>query len=183
MELHHKLDTEEPIEESNMRYLTFLTDNQLFGLPITEIVQIAQMQEIISLPEQAHYVKGIINLRGQIIPVIDVRLRFGKQEAAFTERTCIIITHVQGNDFGLIVDEVDEVTDIRTEQISAPPKIGTDYDMTNDYLTGIAQLKMSGTQKDRVVLLLHAGKMLGKIELASLSQRVEAGKAIGPDML
>lgn len=183
MELHDNLYTDELTNEAHMRYLTFLTDNQLFGLPITEIVQIAQMQEIIPLPEQAHYVKGIINLRGQIIPVIDVRLRFGKQEAAFTERTCIIIARVRGSDFGLIVDEVDEVADIQAEQISAPPKVGMDCDMANDYLTGIAQLKVGGGQNDRVALLLHAGKILGETEFTVLKQSTENWEGAGPDTL
>lgn len=173
MELQEQLLTSKLTEEANHRYLTFFTDSQLFGLPITEIVQITQMQEIISLPDQSDYVKGIINLRGQIIPIIDVRLRFGKQETAFTERTCIIIAHVQGSDFGLIVDEVDEVANIPTEQISAPPKIGTDSNQVNAYLTGIAQLKTNESQKGRVALLLHAGKILGEAELASLSQGAE----------
>lgn len=170
MELQDKLSIEEPVEEAHMRYLTFLTDHQLFGLPITQVVQITQMQEIIPLPEQSQYVKGIINLRGQIVPVIDVRLRFGKETAAPTERTCIIIAHVQGSDFGLIVDEVDEVVDIEAGQISTPPKIGADSNTVNDYLTGIAQLKMSTGQKERVALLLHAGKILGEGEFVSLSQ-------------
>lgn len=122
MELQEQVLTSQLTEESSNRYLTFFTDGQLFGLPITEIVQIAQMQEVIPLPEQVPYVKGMINLRSQIIPVIDIRLRFGKDEAQFTERTCIIIAHVQGNDFGLIVDQVDEVTDIEAQQISEPPK-------------------------------------------------------------
>jgi purine-binding chemotaxis protein CheW len=170
MELQDKLYAGEQAEEAHMRYLTFLTGNQLFGLPITEIVQIAQIQEIIGLPEQLPYVKGIINLRGQIIPVIDVSLRFGKQETGFTERTCIIITRVKGSDFGLIVDEVDEVADIQAEQISAPPKMSADSDQVNDYLTGIARLKANGGQKERVVLLLHAGRILGEAESASFSQ-------------
>ena len=183
MELQDKLHIDELLDESHMRYLTFLTDHQLFGLPITEVVQITQMQEIIPLPEQSHYVKGIINLRGQIVPVIDVRLRFGKEAAAPTERTCIIIAHVQESDFGLIVDEVDEVTDIQAEQISAPPKIGADSDKVNDYITGIAQLKKGGNQKDRVVLLLHAEKILGESEFASLSQSAEDLGAASMDRL
>ena len=156
--------------ELGMRYLTFRTDGQIFGLPITEIVQITQMQEIIELPEHLPYVKGIINLRGQIIPVIDVRLRLGKPEVPPDEHTCIIITHVQDSDFGLIVDEVDEVADVPMEQISAPPKINAGADKVNAYLTGIAKLKMSSSQNERVVLLLRASKILGEAEFASLSQ-------------
>ena len=183
MELQDKLHIDELLDESHMRYLTFLTDQQLFGLPITEVVQITQMQEIIPLPEQSHYVKGIINLRGQIVPVIDVRLRFGKEAVAPTERTCIIIAHVQGSDFGLLVDEVDEVVDIEAEQISTPPKIGADSNTVNDYLIGIAQLKKCENQKDRVVLLLHAGKILGEGEVASLSQSAENLGAASMDRL
>lgn len=173
MELQEQLLTSKLTEEANHRYLTFFTDSQLFGLPITEIVQITQMQEIISLPDQSDYVKGIINLRGQIIPIIDVRLRFGKQETAFTERTCIIIAHVQGSNFGLLVDEVDEVTDIEEEQVSAPPRINAESSHINDYLTGIATLKAAEGQKDRVLLLLHVGKILGEGEFVTLSQAAE----------
>lgn len=173
MELHNQLNTVEMTDESHNRYLTFLTDHQLFGLPITEIVQIAQMQKVIPLPEQAPYVKGIINLRGQVIPVIDMRLRFGKQDAAFTEHTCIIIAHVQGNDFGLIADEVDEVIDIEVQQISTPPQVGIKSSHVNDYLMGIATLKADEDQKERVVLLLHAGRILGESEFATLSQAAE----------
>ena len=183
MELQDKLHMDEGLDESQTRYLTFFTDHQLFALPISEIVQIAQMQEIIPMPDQSDYVKGIINLRGQIVPVIDVRLRFGKEAAAPTERTCIIITHVQGSDFGLLVDEVDEVVDIEAEQISTPPKTGADSNTANDYLTGIAQLKMSGGQKERVALLLHAGKILGESEFASLSQSTEDLRAASMDRL
>lgn len=173
MELQEQLLASQLTEASSNRYLTFFTDRQLFGLPITEIVQIVQMQEIIPLPEKAPYVKGMINLRSQIVPVIDIRLRFGKEEAEFTARTCIIIVHVQGNDFGLIVDEVDEVIDIETQQISAPPKIGNEPSHVNDYLMGIATIQADEGQKERVILLLHAGRILGESEFATLSQAAE----------
>ena len=77
-------------EELGARYLTFYTDGQLFGLPITEIVQITKMQEIVELPEHPPYVKGVIDLRGQIIPVVDVRLRFGKIEESISQQTVAI---------------------------------------------------------------------------------------------
>ena len=77
------------------------------------------------------------------------------------------------NDFGLIVDEVDEVADIQAEQISPLPRIGTDMDRVHDYLTGIAQLKAGEDQKERVVLLIHVGKILGDTELSALAQAME----------
>ena len=89
---------------------------------------------------------------------------------------------IAGSDFGLLVDEVDEVT-ISSRQISAPPKIGADSDKVNDYITGITQLKKGGNQKDRVALLLHAGKILGESEFASLSQSAEDLGAASTDTL
>lgn len=157
--------TEEPFEQENQnkddlegRYLTFWVQKQLFGISIDKVVQIVGMQEITELPEQPEYAKGVINLRGQIIPVIDVRLRIGKQEAQYTERTCIIITHMSGKDFGLIVDEVDEVTNIVSERISPPPQMGKDK--VNCYLTGIARMGSQENKTEKVVLLVHPGKLV-----------------------
>lgn len=171
--MQENLNIIEESQEAQNRYLTFFSDNQLFALSIKDIVQITQMQEIIPLPEQSFCVKGIINLRGQIIPIIDIRLRFGKQEAKFTERTCIIIMKVNGKDFGIIVDEVDEVTDIGEEQISDTPQIGLDTSRVDDFLTGIARLKADEGEKERVALLLYVEKILECNELDNISQMIK----------
>ncbi|MFT3983595.1 MAG: chemotaxis protein CheW [Lachnospiraceae bacterium] len=152
------------------RYLTFLTDRQLFGIPIYEVVQIVGLQEITELPDNPDYIKGVISLRGQIIPVIDTRKRFGRPESSYNDRTCIVIIRVQNNDFGLIVDEVDEVTDILLDQIAPPPKISTQK--ASDYISGIAQLKSDASHKERVALLLNTAKILGEDELAALSETI-----------
>ncbi|WP_283610234.1 chemotaxis protein CheW [Faecalispora anaeroviscerum] len=168
MEAQNRFQKEKQTDELSIRYLTFWTDHQLFGIPITEVVQIVGIQEITQLPEYPAYSKGVINLRGQIIPVIDVRLRLGKTEIPYNDRTCIIITHVLNRDFGLIVDEVDEVTDILPERISPPPKVHSGK--TNPYFSGIARLEATSTQKDRVALLLHAAKILGENDCECLAQ-------------
>lgn len=155
--------------DTQNRYLTFFTGSQLFGLPIGEIIQITQMQEIIPIPEQPHYIKGIINMRGQIIPVIDMRLRFGMMEAEFTDRTCIIIVRVDDVHFGLIVDDVDEVADIEVEQISVPSTFSGEVAAMHDYMTGIARLPSGTDEKEKVALLLQAGKLLQESELMSFS--------------
>lgn len=139
-------------EETKGKYLTFWTDGQLFGVPIADVVQIVGLQEITEIPEYPDYAKGIINLRGNIIPLIDFRLRFHKQEAEYTERTCIIVTNIGANEIGFIVDAVDAVTDISDENISPPPSFSADSVST--YLTGIAKLE------SRVVLLMDTGKIL-----------------------
>ena len=89
--------------EMDGKYLTFWTDGQLFGVPIADVVQIVGMQNITNIPEFPHYAKGVINLRGSIIPLIDMRLRLAKQEAPYDERTCIIVTNIEQRDVGLTV--------------------------------------------------------------------------------
>lgn len=151
------------------KFLTFWSDRQLFGIPIAEVVQIVSMQQITEIPEYPHYAKGIINLRGSIIPLIDVRLRLGKPETEYNERTCIIVTNVQDNEFGFIVDEVDEVTTIPTEVISQPPQMGGEASSTNRYLTGIARLSAGEGQPEKIVLAIATRKLLGEQEFEALT--------------
>ena len=95
-------------EELGSKYLTYFTDGQLFGIPIADVVQIIGMQQITEIPEFPEYAKGIINLRGEIIPVIDVRIRLFKPVIEYSDRTCIIVTDVRGSYFGFVVEQVDE---------------------------------------------------------------------------
>ena len=139
------------------KYLTFFTDNQLFGIPIADVVQIVGMQEITAVPEFPAYAKGVINLRGIIIPIIDVRLRLKKDEIGYNERTCIIVTSINGSYIGFIVDSVNEVTDVHNENISNPPHMGSDY--VNTYITGIAKIN------DQIVLMMDLKKILNEKEL------------------
>lgn len=137
--------------ETDGKYLTFWTDGQLFGVPIADVVQIVGIQSITAIPDFPPYAKGIINLRGSIIPVIDVRLRFHKEEAAYDERTCIIVTNIDNKFIGFIVDSVDAVTNIGAENVSVPPTLSAET--VNSYLTGIARLE------NRVILLLDTSKI------------------------
>ncbi len=138
--------------EMENKYLTFWTDGQLYGVPIADVVQIIGIQEITAIPEFPSYAKGIINLRGSITPVIDVRLRFNKEEIPYNERTCIIVTKIRELLAGFIVDSVDEVTVIEEENISQPPRVGNDLD--SHYVVGIGKLE------NRVILLLDSGLLL-----------------------
>lgn len=140
------------ISEMEGKFLTFWTDSQLFGISIANVEQIIGMQEVTEIPEFPHYAKGIINLRGNVIPVIDVRLRLNKVEVAYNERTCIIVTNINDAFVGFIVDEVNEVVDIDKASISPPPKVSMDD--INSYLTGVAKLE-SG-----VVLIVDSAKIL-----------------------
>lgn len=161
-----RLSHEEAIAaELECKYLTFLTDGQLFGIPIAEVVQIIGMQKITEIPEFPEYAKGIINLRGSIIPIIDVRIRLKKPVMDYNDRTCIIVTDIKGSLFGFIVDQVDEVTEIPDESIAAPPQMGQEE--TSRYLTGVAKIK------EKIVLIMNIRKILGEKEFMNLSQAVQ----------
>ncbi len=143
------------------KYLTFYTDKQLFGISIADVVQIVGMQDITAVPEFPSYAKGVINLRGTIIPIIDVRLRLKKEEIAYNERTCIIVTNINGAYIGFIVDSVNEVINIYKDNISNPPQMGNDY--INTYITGIAKLN------NNIVLLIDLKKILNEKELGLIT--------------
>lgn len=136
------------------QYLTFLVDNQLYGIPITDVVQISGMQEITLVPEYPDYAKGVINLRGIIIPIIDIRLRLKKEEITDDGRKCIIITKTDNLHLGFIVDSVSDVANINKVDISNP-KVGS---YTGTYITGMAKLN------DEIVLLMDLGKVVDEEE-------------------
>lgn len=165
-ELNPSERSEQNIAEMDGKYLTFWTDQQLFGVPIADVVQIVGIQQITGIPDFPAYAKGIINLRGTIIPVIDIRMRFRKPETEYNERTCIIVSNIHDHAVGLIVDAVDEVTDIEDSAISIPPKISS-KDQQASFLTGIGKLEQ------KIVLLLDTSKILSENEFELLAQETE----------
>ena len=127
-----------PVEDTlHGRYLTFNLNEEFYGVEISYITDIIQMQPIAKLPDVSSYIKGIINLRGEIIPVMDVRLLFGKSEVDYTERTCIIVARTDSLCVGLIVDSVCEVLFIADENISPLPKING---ASNRYIKSIGKV-------------------------------------------
>ncbi|MFP4698311.1 MAG: chemotaxis protein CheW [Eubacteriales bacterium] len=134
------------------KYLTFDIGNEQYGINIKYVIEIIGIQDITEMPEQPIYVKGIINLRGKIIPVIDVRLRFKKEFRPYNDRTCIIVVDIVGMSIGLIVDSVEEVVDIQEQDIVNPPKMNENE--KNKYLKGIGKIG------DKVKLLLDCEKLL-----------------------
>ena len=105
------------------KYLTFLVGDVGYGIEISYVVEIISVQEITLVPHTHPYVKGIINLRGTVIPVIDMSMRFGQGEVIYTEKTCIIVLSLDDMSVGILVDGVQDVSDIDDESIQDPPKI------------------------------------------------------------
>jgi purine-binding chemotaxis protein CheW len=116
-----ELLNEEDAQEG--KFLTFPIGNEEYAIGIRHIMEIMGIQKITDLPDMENYVKGVINLRGKVIPIVDVRLRFGLPEKPYDDRTCIIVTQMKENYVGLIVDSVKEVLDIPASQIEPPPTV------------------------------------------------------------
>lgn len=142
------------------KYLTFKIGNEDYGIEISHVTEIIGIQEITNVPELPDYLKGIINLRGKIIPVMDVRLRFKKEPIEYNDRTCVIVIDINDISIGLIVDTVSEVLNINEENIVPPPDVKTGFH--NRYVKGI------GKVEDKVKLLLDCEKILSEEELDEL---------------
>ena len=150
------MSDEEFIEDMQSgRYLTFLLDNQVFGIEIKVVTEIIGMQRITKIPDVPDYLKGIINLRGRIIPVIDMRMKSGIDYIDYNDRTCIIIINVQSFTLGLIVDSVSEVMTIEEDNIESPPFRDDNGDR---YIKGI------GKVKDNVILILDYNRLFDNNE-------------------
>lgn len=138
-------------------YLTFQLDKEVYGIEIRNVTEIIGIQTITELPELPEYIRGIINLRGKIIPVMDVRLRFKKNFKEYNDRTCVIVVNVQDLSIGLIVDSVSEVISIPESEIVAPPELAREG---NRFIRGIGKIG------EEVKLLLNCEKLFNYQEIA-----------------
>lgn len=120
------------------RFITFTVDREMYGIEIRYVTEIVGIQPISRLPETPDHIKGVINLRGKIIPVVDMRLKFRKEPIAYNDRTCIIVIDTEDISAGLIVDEVSEVLAIDAKDISLPPSIRAG--VGSRYLSGIGKV-------------------------------------------
>ena len=148
------------------KYLTFTLAKEEYGIGILKIKEIIGMLPITSVPQTPEFVKGVINLRGKVIPVMDLRLRFGMMSIDYTERTCIIVVEIAGQTgtilVGTVVDAVSEVLNIKGDDIEKTPSFGTK--LNTDYILGMA--KMEGGVK----ILLDIDQVLSSDELSMLSE-------------
>ncbi|MEA4806347.1 chemotaxis protein CheW [Acetobacterium wieringae] len=150
------LEMAEDDETEEGKYLTFNLDTEAYGLEITYVTEIIGIQKITEVPELPEYVKGIMSLRGQIIPVVDVRLRFGKPARSYDERTCVIVVEIADITVGLIVDGVTEVVAIPAEEIVPHPDL--DESDSRQFVKGIGKVGTS------VKLILDCHKLLADDE-------------------
>ena len=146
-------DEEEDGEDTQEdKFLTFIISKEDFGIEIRYVTEIIGIQGITEVPDMPSYVKGVINLRGKVIPVMDVRLRFGVDERPYDDRTCIIVININEQPVGLIVDRVLEVLDIQKSAIEPPPQMRKGK--SNKFIQGM------GKVGDQVKILLNANRLL-----------------------
>lgn len=132
-------------------FLTFRLGDEDYGMEIFHVIEIVGIQKITEVPDMPGYIKGVINLRGSVIPVMDVRLRFNMPERAYDDRTCLIVVRVDDVTIALVVDRVNEVSEISSGQIEPPPKTGAE---SGNYLKGMGKIG------DSVKILLDMEKLL-----------------------
>lgn len=148
------------VQTRRERYLTFYLGNEQYGIAIDKIKEIIAMMKITNVPKIPSYMRGVINLRGSIIPVVDTRLRFNMEHREADMNTTIIIVEVEKVSIGFIVDRVEEVSSIDSSNLSEPPKFGNNID--TDFICSVAQIE------DQVVMILDVLKLFEADELLSI---------------
>ncbi|HEX3075856.1 MAG TPA: chemotaxis protein CheW [Lachnospiraceae bacterium] len=142
------------------RFLTFQVSNEVYGIEIKYVTEIIGIQPITEVPELPEYIKGIMNLRGKIIPLMDVRLRFRKPWVTYNDRTCVVVIDIDSLSIGLVVDHVSEVLSIPDEDIVPPPDIRNGG---NRFIKGI------GKVGNEVKLLLDCDRLLNEQDIESIT--------------
>lgn len=152
------------VEGLEGKFLTFFLASEEYGLEILKVHEIIGMMPITSVPRTPNFVKGIINLRGKVIPIVDLRLKFDMPYKEQTEETCTIVVQANGVQIGVIVDKVSEVLDIAAGEIEDAPTFGTD--INSDYILGI------GKSEGKVKLLLDIDKVLTMQDLGKVTTAI-----------
>jgi purine-binding chemotaxis protein CheW len=144
------------------KYLTFLLGSEDYGIEIRFVTEIIGIQKITVIPEMPDYIKGVINLRGKIIPVMDVRMRFRMEPRAYDERTCVVVVNINDSSVGLVVDTVREVADIPESHIE--PAADLNRSGGNSFIQGIGKIG------NDIKIILDVGRILGEGELSPVRE-------------
>ena len=147
------------------KYLTFHLAGEDYGIEIRYVIEIIGIQNITEVPDMPAFIRGVINLRGKVIPVMDVRNRFNLEDRDYDDRTCIIVVNVESTEVGLVVDEVSEVADIPEANVEPPPK--TNKNSEGSYIQGMGKIN------NDVKILLDVHKLLYSGEMMELAAAFE----------
>ncbi len=147
------------------KFLTFFLSEKEYGLEILKVQEIIRLMDITPVPRTPDFIRGVINLRGKMIPVVDLRLKFKMESVDFTHRTCIIVVHTNGVEMGIIVDRVSEVMDVSGEDIEETPSFG--ISVNTDYILGM------GKAGGKVRILLDIDKVLSTEEVSDIAKTLQ----------
>lgn len=150
-------------------YLSFKLGEEVFAANVSKVLNILEMTKITKVPKAPEYMKGVINLRGEVLPIVDTRIKFGLEETVFTPNTCILVLDINMNGdsvhVGALVDSVQEVIEIKDSQIQPPPSIGTKY--KSEFMEGVAR------ENEEFIMILNMDLIFSTDELLSLKETVE----------
>ena len=167
-QLIHKKEsrTELMVQDQLRQYLTFRAGNENLAISILDVKEIIEINTITDVPMTPDYIRGVINLRGNVVPVIDLSARLGRQSSEITNRSCIVLVQVDYNDdaqlLGMLVDAVDEILEIPEANIMPPPDFGADIRI--DFIQAM------GRVGDAFIILLNINRVLSVKELSQLKQ-------------
>jgi len=161
----------EELENINS-YLTFKLGEEEFAAHVSKVLSIMEMVKITKVPKSPEYMQGVINLRGQVLPVVDTRIKFGMTPTEFTANTCIVVMEVEVNgesvQVGTLVDSVQEVLEISDDQIQPPPSIGSKY--KSEFISGMAKLD------EHFIMMLDMDHVFSAEEMLNVQASAEDGK-------
>ncbi|MCM1266902.1 MAG: chemotaxis protein CheW [Bacteroidales bacterium] len=163
-------ENDELLEETDSQkgmFMIFQAGKEFFGISISYVNEIIAMQSIAPIPDVEDYIKGLINLRGKIVPVIDIRTRFKMEPVAYTDRTCIIVIDVKETTIGLIVEKLAEVDTIAEDSIAPPPSLGRKEHEHSKYVYGLARTG------DSVKLLIDPEKLIRQEDVQAAAAGAE----------
>ncbi|MDD5298585.1 MAG: chemotaxis protein CheW [Rhodocyclaceae bacterium] len=170
--------------EGPQQYLTFQLGGEMFAVGILNVKEIIEYGAVTEIPMVPRFIRGVINLRGSVVPVIDLSARFGGGATQVGRRTCIVIVELPENEdqqvIGVVVDAVSEVLEIPGSDIEAAPKFGAR--IRADFIHGMGKVKdrLSGGQSERFVIILNVARVLASEEISLLSRIAQDGNPVGP---
>ena len=162
-------------EGEGTQFLTFILDNEAYGVEILRVQEIKGWTPVTRIPNTPEYMQGVLNLRGTIVPIVDMRMRFNLERVEYTPITVIIVLSVKSENgervIGLVVDSVSDVIDVNAKDIKATPDFGTT--LNTEFINGLA------TSNENMVMLLDVDKLLSVDEMTALAQLSDANSDIG----
>ena len=146
------------------QFLTFSLNSEEYGIEILKVREIIGVMDITTVPQTPDFMKGVINLRGKVIPVVDLRLKFSMHEEEYTQETCVIVVEADSSQVGIIVDSVSEVLDIKSGEIEETPSLGQGID--TNFIMGL------GKVKEKIIILLDIEQILSS-EVMDIVKQIE----------